>query len=50
MKTSLKALAAVCQIDLLAAGIVFLMVYLALWFDSWGGQVSSTRLFCFAMR
>lgn len=34
MKTSWKALAAVCQIDILAAGMVFLMVFLALWLDS----------------
>lgn len=50
MKTSLKAMAAVCQIDILAAGMLFLMVFFcpAAW--QLGGQVSSTCFFCFAMR
>lgn len=47
MKTRSKALAAVCQIDVLAAGMVFLMVFLALWLDSWG--VKSQVLACFVL-
>lgn len=54
METSMTALAAVCQIDVLAAGTVSIMVFLAPWLDSFGEEGLSLKyslvLFCHEVR